>query len=73
MGVYNISILNCNAINETFDFIDIMCASSFYSTINTPTFITAISKTQLGNTFHNTFTKNTLVGNIATSILDYFT
>ena len=45
MGVYNINILNCNSDDETSDFIDTMYASSFYSIINTPTRITATSKT----------------------------
>ena len=73
MGDYNSNILNCNSDNETSDFIGTMYASSFYPTINTPTWITATSKTLLENIFYNTFTKNILVGNIATSISDHLT
>ena len=65
MGDYKINILICNSDNETSDFIDTMHASSFYPTINTPTQITATSKTLIDNIFYNTFTKNMLVGNIA--------
>ena len=50
-----------------------MYASSFYPTINTPTQITATSKTLIDNIFYNTLTKNILVGNVATSISDHLT
>ena len=50
-----------------------MSASSFYPTINTPTWVTATSKTLIDNIFYNTFTKNILAGNIATSISDHLT
>ena len=50
-----------------------MYASSFYPTINTPTWITATSKTLIDNIFYNTFTKNILAGNTATSISDHLT
>ena len=66
-------ILNCNSDNENSDFNDTMYASSFYPTINTPTRITAASKTLIGSIFYNTSTKNILVGNIATSISDHLT
>ena len=58
---------------EISDFIDTICASSFYTTITTPTRITATSKTLTGNIFYNTFTKITLAGNIATSVSDHLT
>ena len=44
-----------------------------HPSINTPTHFTATSKTLIDNIFYNTFTKNTLVGNIATSISDHLT
>ena len=66
-------ILNCNSDNENSDFNDTMYASSFYPTINTPTWITSASKTLIGSIFYNTFTKSILVGNIATSISDHLT
>ena len=50
-----------------------MYVSSFYPTINTPTQITATSKTLIDNIFYNTFIKNILAGNIATSISDHLT
>ena len=50
-----------------------MYASSFYPTINTPTRITATSKTLIDNIFYNPFTKNILAGNIANSISDHLT
>ena len=67
----NINILNCNPDNETSDFIDTMYASSLYPTINTPTWITATSNTLIDNIFYKTLTKNTLAGNVATSISDH--
>ena len=48
-----------------------MYASSFYPTINTPTWITVTSKILIDNVFYNTFTQNILVGNVATSISDH--
>ena len=73
MGDYNINILNCNSNNETSGFIDTTYASYFDPTINTSNWITATSKTLINNIFYNTFTKNILAGNIATSILDHLT
>ena len=64
MGDYNINILNCNSDNETSDFINTMYSSCFYPTINTPTWITATSKTLIDNIFYNTFTKNILASNV---------
>ena len=71
MGDYNINILNCNSDNQASDFIDTMCASSFYHTINTPTWITVTSKMLIDNILYNTFTKNILASNVATSISNY--
>ena len=48
-----------------------MCASSFYHTINTPTWITVTSKMLIDNILYNTFTKNILASNVATSISNY--
>ena len=73
MGDYNINILNCNSNNETSGFIDTTYASYFDPAINTSNWITATSKTLINNIFYNTFTKNILAGNIATSILDHLT
>ena len=73
MADYNINILNCSSENETSDFIDTMYASSFYPTINTPILITATSKILIDDIFYNTFTKNILASNIATSISDHLT
>ena len=73
MGDYNINILNCNSNNETSGFIDTTYASYFDPTINTSNWITATSKTLIKSIFYNTFTKNILAGNIATSILDHLT
>ena len=50
-----------------------MYASSFYPTINTPTHIASTYKTLTDNIFYNTFTKNTLPDNIATSMSDHLT
>ena len=73
MGDYNINILSCNSDYQTSDFIDTMYALSLQSTINTPTRITATSKTQFDNIFYNTFTKSVLAGNVATSISCHLT
>ena len=57
MGDYNINILNYSSDNETPGFIDTVYASSFFPTINSPTQITATSKST-DNIVYNTFTKN---------------
>ena len=57
MGDLYINILNCDSDKDTTDFIDTMYASSLYPTINTPTRITATSKTLIDNIFYNDFTK----------------
>ena len=64
MGDFNINILNCDSDKDTGDFVDSMCALSFYATINTLTRITATSKTLIDNTFYNDFTKNIVVKSI---------
>ena len=69
MDDYNINILSCNSDNESSIFIDAMQCMP----INTPTWITATSKTLIDNIFYNTFTKNILAGNITTSISDHLT
>ena len=50
-----------------------MHASSFYPTINTPTRITATSKTLIDNIFYNGFSKKVVGGYITTSISDHLT
>ena len=39
MGVYNINLLNYAKHNETNDVVDILCAPSFVSIINRPTWV----------------------------------
>ena len=73
MGDFNINILNCDSDKNTADFVDTIYASSLYPTINTPTQITATSKTLIDNIFYNDFTKKITAGNIATSVSDYLT
>ena len=73
MDDFNINILHCDSDKDTSNFIDTMYASSSYPTINTPTRITATSKTLIDNIFYNDFTKNFLAGNILTSISDHLT
>ena len=72
MGNFNINILNYNSDKDTTDFIDTMYASSLSPTINTPTRITATSKTLIDNIFYD-FTKKISAGNILTSISDLLT
>ena len=73
MGDFNINILNCDSDKDTSDFIGTMSASLLYPTINTPTRITATSKTLTDNIFYNDFTKRISAGNILTSISDHLT
>ena len=56
MGDFNINLLNYDSDKDTTYFVDTMYASSFYPTINTPTRITATSKTLIDNIFYNDFT-----------------
>ena len=70
---FNINILNCDSDKDTTDFIDTMYAFLLYPTINTPTTITATSKTLIDNIFYNDFTKKNSAGNILTSISDHLT
>ena len=69
----NINILNCDSDKDTTDFFDTISASLLYPTINTPTWITATSKTLIDNTFYNDFTNKITAGNIAISISDHLT
>ena len=73
MGDFNINILNCDSDKNTADFVDTIYASSLYPTINTPTQITATSKTLIDNIFYNDFTRKITAGNIATSVSDHLT
>ena len=45
----------------------------FFPTINSPTQITANSKTLIDNIFYNNLAKNIISGNITTSISDQLT
>ena len=73
MGDFNINILNCDLDKDTADFVDTIYASLLYPTVNTPTPITATSKTLIDNIFYNDFTTKITAGNIATSISDHLT
>ena len=73
MGDFNINLLNYDSDKDTTYFVDTMYASSFYPTINTPTRITATSKTLIDNIFYNDFTEKNFAGNITTSISDHLT
>ena len=73
MGDFNINIVNCDSDKDTSDFVDTMYASPLFFTINTPTRITATSKTLINNIFYNGFTKKNSAGNIFTSISDHKT
>ena len=57
MGDFNVNLLNYDSDKDTTDFVDTIYASSFYPTINTPTRITATSKTLIDDIFYNDFTK----------------
>ena len=70
---FNTNLLTYDSDKDTTDFVDTMYASSFYPTINTPTRITATSKTLIDNIFYNDFTKKVVAGNITTSISDHLT
>ena len=70
---FNTNLLTYDSDKDTIDFVDTMYASSFYPTINTPTRITATSKTLIDNIFYNDFTKKVVAGNITTSISDHLT
>ena len=73
MGDFNINLLNYDSDKDTTYFVDTMYASSFYPTINTPTRVTATSKTLIDNIFYNDFTEKIVAGNITTSISDHLT
>ena len=73
MEDFNINLLKYDSDKDTTDFGDTMYASSFYRTINTPTRITATSKTLIDNIFYNDSTKKVVAGNITTSISDHLT
>ena len=71
MGDFNINILNCDSDKDAADFVDTIYALSLYPTLNTPTRITATSRSLIDNIFCNDFTKKITAGNIATSISDH--
>ena len=73
MGDFSISFLNFDFDKDTTDLVDTMYASSFCPIMNTPTWITATSKTLIDDTFYNDFTQKIAAGNIATSISDHLT
>ena len=64
MGEFNIN-LNCNIDKSTSDYVDTLYSHAFFPTINSPTRITANSKTLIDNIFYNDVTKN-ISGNITT-------
>ena len=68
MGDFNINILNCDSDKDTADFVDTIYASSLNRTINTPTRITATSKTLIDNIFYNDFTRKITARNLASSV-----
>ena len=57
MGDFNVNLLNYDSDKGATEFLDTMHPSSFYSTINTPSRITATSKMLIDNIFYNDFTK----------------
>ena len=71
MGDFNINILNCDSDKDAADFVDTIYALLLYLTLNTPTRITATSRSLIDNIFCNDFTKKITAGNIATSISDH--
>ena len=54
---FNINLLNCNIDKNTFDYVDTLYSHAFFPTINSPTQITANSKTFIDSIFHNDVTK----------------
>ena len=72
MGDFNITILNCENDKDTSEFIDLIYASSFYPTINTPT-RTSTTKRLIDKIFYNCFTKDVMSDNITTSISNHLT
>ena len=73
MGDFDVNILNCENGKDTSEFIDLIYASSFYPTINTPTRMTSTFKTLTDNIFYNCLTKDVMSGNITISISDHLT
>ena len=73
MGDFNRNLLNCNIDKHTSDYVDILYSHAFNSTINSPTQITANSKTLIDNITYNNATKNIISGNLTTSISDHLT
>ena len=71
MGDFDVSILNWENGKDTSEFIDLMYASSFYTTINTPTRMTSTFKTLADNIFYNCLTKDVMSGNLTISISDH--
>ena len=73
MGDFNINLLNCNIDKNASDYVDILYSHAFFPTINSPTRVTANSKTLIDNIFCNDVAKNIISGNTATSISDHLT
>ena len=57
MGDFIINVLNCNIDKNTSDYVDTLESHAFFPTINSPTQITANSKTLIDNIFCNDMTK----------------
>ena len=70
MGDFNINLFNCNIDKNTSDYVDTLYSHAFFPRINSPTWITAHSKTLIDNIFYNDVTTNIISGNITTSISD---
>ena len=66
MAYFNINLLNRNIDKSTSNFVDTLYSHVFFPTINSPTRITANSKTLTENMFYYDVTKNDISGNITT-------
>ena len=60
-------------MKDTSKFIDLMYTSSFHPTFNTPTCVSATSKTLINNIFYNCRIKDVISGNVTTSFSDHLT
>ena len=73
MRDFDINLLNYNIDKNRCDYVDTLYSHAFCPTINSPTQITANSKTLIDDVLYNDVTKNIISGNIATSISDHLT
>ena len=70
---FNINFLNCNIDKNSSNYVDTLYSHDFFPTINSPTRITANSKTLIDNIFYNNTTKIIISGNITASISGHIT